>query len=140
MVQKDSVRPVDKVKTIAVDLDATLAEYDGWQGEGNIGQPLEGARDFLQELSDKGLYIIIHTARLSVAKHHLYDFESLSRVYHHIKDWLRYHQMPYNEIYTGQGKPDAKAFVDDRGVSCRPQDDKNAYKSALESIYKLVKE
>ena len=28
---------------IAIDLDGTLAEYDGWKGIDNIGKPIKGA-------------------------------------------------------------------------------------------------
>jgi hypothetical protein len=42
--------------------------------------------------------------------------------------------MPYDEIYVGQGKPVASYYVDDRGVRCLPQHDKDAYKKVLDVV------
>jgi len=39
--------------------------------------------------------------------------------------------MTYDEIYTGQGKPIAQAYIDDRGINCNPAQDSMAYEKVL---------
>jgi hypothetical protein len=48
-----------------------------------------------------------------------------------VKYWLDKHGFVYSEIYIGQGKPAASAYVDDRAVRCSPQTDARAFESAL---------
>jgi hypothetical protein len=50
-----------------------------------------------------------------------------------IIEWLEKYKFPYTDVYTGQGKPRAAAFIDDRAVYCSPQKDKNAFKTALDA-------
>jgi hypothetical protein len=47
----------------AVDLDGTIAEYEGWVGEDVIGDPIPGAIEFLLNLKHRGFDIVIFTAR-----------------------------------------------------------------------------
>jgi hypothetical protein len=49
--------------TIAVDLDGTLAEYEGWLGEEVIGPPIPGALAFLEDLHSAEAEIVIFSAR-----------------------------------------------------------------------------
>jgi len=48
-----------------------------------------------------------------------------------IIDWLEKYQFPYSDVYVGQGKPRAAAFIDDRAVKCSPQTEKDVFKKAL---------
>lgn len=48
---------------VAIDLDGTLAQYDTWQGEEVIGEPIPGALEFLRALYDRGYVIYIFSAR-----------------------------------------------------------------------------
>lgn len=44
---------------VAIDVDGVIADYSkGWQGEEHIGDPLPGAREFLQKLQDHGWKIL----------------------------------------------------------------------------------
>jgi len=47
----------------AVDLDGTIAQYDGWAGEDSIGDPFPGAIEFLLALKQRGFNIVIFSAR-----------------------------------------------------------------------------
>jgi len=123
------------MKSICIDLDATLAEYNGWKGVENIGQPLAGSVEFVNELAEKGYRIIIYTARLSPASNPRHGEQQIALKY--ITDWLDKHNFRWHDIYVGLGKPQAIAYVDDRAVSCRPQEDSNAYQHALTQIEKL---
>lgn len=70
---------------IGVDLDGTLAQYDGWKGIEHIGPPvplmLERVRLWLAE----GREVRIFTARVSVEE------PERGRVLDHIYDWLDLH-------------------------------------------------
>ena len=55
-----------------------------------------------------------------------------------IIDWLEKYKFPYTDVYIGQGKPRASAYIDDRAVHCSPQTDNNAFKSALSATRSLL--
>lgn len=121
------------MKTIAVDLDGVLAQYDKWQGIDHIGDPIPGAKGFLKSLTDKGYSIEIYTTRCNS---HVNN-EMVTHLAQRIYDWLDKHGMadrPKIGVYIHQGKPLATAYVDDKGVSCRPQEDTEAYAKALEQV------
>lgn len=50
---------------IGVDLDGTLAEYDGWHGIGHIGKPIKPMVDRVKRWLDEGRDVRIFTARVS---------------------------------------------------------------------------
>lgn len=49
---------------IGVDLDGTLAHYDGWQGVGHIGEPIGPMVDRVKAWLDQGKTVKIFTARM----------------------------------------------------------------------------
>jgi len=116
--------------SICVDLDGVLAKYDGWKGVGVIGNPIPGAADFTKELG-KLAHIIIFTTRCKqypVGKDHPIEVTgdtgdvTVSQLQHQVQQWLHRYGFHYDEIYIGQGKPIASAYIDDRALTCRPQD------------------
>lgn len=105
-------------KTVCVDLDGVLADYSqGWQGVDHIGEPIPGAREFLQALSAMA-DVVIFTTRCNPEVN---KPESVNLLKRRIEEWLHKHGMPYDDIYTGIGKPIAAAYVDDRAIECLPQ-------------------
>lgn len=125
------------MKTVAVDLDGTLAQYDGWKGVDHFGPPIDGAREFLRGLQDMGVRILIYTTRTNFSVNggnltvlHLVDL---------VERYLQEHDLPFDEVYAGEGKPLCAAIVDDRAVSCRVQDNPAAYQLALRDVKALVK-
>ena len=56
-----------------------------------------------------------------------------------IIQWLEKHDIPYADVYIGQGKPRASAFVDDRAVACSPMTDKNAFTAAEANLRKILR-
>lgn len=50
---------------IGVDLDGTLAEYDGWRGIKHIGPPIPAMLERVQRWLDEGRTVKIFTARVS---------------------------------------------------------------------------
>jgi hypothetical protein len=123
-----------------VDLDGTLARYESGDvqkyGIGHIGDPLPGAVEFINHLAKTGK-IIIFTVRLN-NEVNKFDLTESTRAYNAIADWLRKHKFKWDEIYVGQGKPDGTVFIDDRGVSCRPQENPNAYEEVLNHINNVI--
>lgn len=123
-------------KTIAVDLDGVLAQYSGWQGLEHFGRPLPYAGQFMERLKSLG-HVMVYTTRTNASCHPDYSGDALVSV---VKDWLDKYNIPYDRIYEGEGKPIASAYVDDRAVTCRPQDDGPhiAYDLAYDAVEELV--
>ena len=117
---------VPNIPTVCVDLDGTLAQYDGWKGIHHIGDPITGSREFLSSIRAMPAFICIHTTRANT---------DASRAI--IETWLLNNHMPYDMVSIG-GKPYAKAYVDDRAVACRPQESDQAYEVALLQIQELI--
>ena len=121
---------------VCVDLDGVLAKYEGWKGSQHIGTPLPGALEFAWELA-KFAEIIVFTSRCS--QDSLSDGVSTGQARIAVIDWLEKYKFPFTDVYVGQGKPKVAAFIDDRGVACRPQEDPDAYASALDVTREMIK-
>lgn len=112
-------------KTICVDLDGVLARYDGWHGLREIGEPIPGAREFINAL----VYhyrVVIFTSRCSTSINPKpegfgSDEKYVEFLVSLVGMWLTDNGFSDVEIWSGQGKPPAAAYVDDRSVVCRPQ-------------------
>lgn len=69
---------------IGVDLDGTLAHYDGWQGIAHIGAPIPKMVTRVQQWIAKGQVVKIFTARVGGA-----EDSSLAQIY--INNWCHRH-------------------------------------------------
>ncbi len=121
---------------VCLDLDGVLAQYDKWKGIDHIGDPIPGSLEFTKKLA-KIAEIVIFTSRCAQ------DVLEGSRITPgqlriRVIEWLEKHKFPYTDVYTGQGKPRAAAFIDDRAVPCSPQNDGNAFENALDQTRLLV--
>ncbi len=122
---------------VAVDLDGVLAEYSGWQGIDFTGAPLAGSVEFTRRVSEFADVVIFTTRcaaepnRIELGEPSRPAFDLAQRLLQKVKYYLDKHGFVYAEIYTGQGKPPASAYIDDRAVACHPQRDKDAYANAL---------
>jgi hypothetical protein len=101
------------LKTIAVDLDGVILEYDGtWLGVKHFGQPIEGVKAGLETIRKLGFRIAIYTSRNNpMVKEHHGDALSLTRA---VEDVLRFHEIPYD--YISLFKPLAAYYIDDRAI------------------------
>ena len=124
---------------VCLDLDGVLAKYEAWRGADQVGPPLPGALDFARSLA-KMADIIIYTSRCSNDNGGETSNSNLSpaQLRVHVVQWLEKHKFPFADVYTGQGKPKAAAFIDDRGVHCSPQDDPRAFAKALLATRQLL--
>lgn len=128
--------PVTQKPRVCLDLDGVLAQYDKWRGIDHIGDPIPGALEFAKKLA-KIAEIVVFSSRCAQ------DVAEGSRITPgqlriHVIEWLEKHKFPYTDVYTGQGKPRAAAFIDDRAVPCNPQRSKTAFNDALELTRILV--
>ena len=128
-------------KSVAVDVDGVLAQYDGWKGVEHIGDPIPGAVEFTKKLQEIAR-VVIFTTRVNADPKISGRNESVEMLTQRVKLWLDAHGFAYDEIYVGQGKPLAAAYVDDRAVTCCPQDGASdcEYKAALYDVRILVGE
>jgi hypothetical protein len=125
-------------KTVCVDLDGVLADYsEGWQGTDHIGDPIPGAVEFTRKLAAT-CKIVVFTTRCKADLFGRDASETVEALTSKVKAWLDRHGFAYDEIYAGQGKPIAVAYVDDRAVVCRPQVDDDAFGAALLAIQDLI--
>ena len=124
-------------RRVCVDLDGVLAKYDKWKGVDHFGAPVPGALEFMQKLA-KFSEITIFTSRCA---QDVLEGSRITPGQLRIKviEWLEKHGFPYTDVYIGQGKPRAAAFIDDRAVHCNPQRDKKAFDEALAQTKALVR-
>lgn len=134
-------------KSVAVDMDGVIATYDGWKGFDHLGEPIPGALEFLTELQ-QNYKVVIFTTRCNIKRNRehideahpgivLTDTGARRFLGERIEAWFKKHGLPYDEVYTGQGKPICTAIVDDRAVPCIPESDASAYDDALRLIEAL---
>lgn len=115
---------------VAVDFDGTLAQEQKYP---EMGPPFPGAREFMQELVDKGYTTIIYSCRTSPACH---TEEDVAKNHVRLVEWFAQYNIPYHEIWWGPGKPKAKCYVDDRAVSATG----GVYPELVEEVEYLVEE
>lgn len=126
-------------RTVCVELDGTLATYEHWHGDFHIGEPRPGAADFMRELVQREFHVVVFTTRTKC------DDPGLNRpndwtpdqAASFIRGWLSQHNIPFGDVYVGQGKPIATAYVDDRAVSIRTNPGPDDFAKALADVLKL---
>jgi len=116
---------------IAVDFDGVIAVHDAWQGVHHFGDPIPFAKEFLTKLQEK-YRIVIFTCRCNPLLNEKLATSELSAL---VENWLKAHDMPFDEVYTGLGKPIAQAYIDDKAICCMPQRfGKSEFKGALNHL------
>jgi len=50
-------------RAVCLDFDGVLNTYEGWKGEGELFEPREGAREFIEALQKLGYEVVIHSTR-----------------------------------------------------------------------------
>lgn len=73
---------------IGVDLDGTLAVYDGWKGVETIGEPIPLMVERIQKWRAQGIEVRIFTARVSGISR---DGRSIADIRELIKEWCVKH-------------------------------------------------
>lgn len=70
---------------IGVDLDGTLAHYEGWKGINHIGDPIPAMLERVKNWIDEGKTVKIFTARVC---QEFKDDKSITKI---IQDWCEFH-------------------------------------------------
>jgi hypothetical protein len=103
------------MKKVAVDLDGLILHTPP-KATGRFPVPLmppnPGAQSLLQSLRDVGLFVIVHTARISGAG----TTHTVAEITDHLKKYL----LPFDLVWDQRGKPIAHAYLDDRAVLVPP--------------------
>jgi hypothetical protein len=125
--------------TVCVDLDGVLADFsEGWKGVEHFGAPIPGAVEFTRQLSEIADVVIFTCRCQSALNHGVAPFLLANRV----REWLDKHGVAYADVYIGQGKPVASAYVDDRAVVLRPEEKagrpESLFRNALLDIRALL--
>lgn len=93
-------------RTIAVDFDGVIADYDGYKGPGVLGAPRDDVREALNLLRSEGWKIVIHTTR---GKDEVEDYL--------LRNAIAHDEINSNSDYRTPGvKPVADVYWDDRAV------------------------
>ena len=92
----------EKKRIIAVDLDGTLAQYDGWKGDDVIGDPIPAMVSRLKEEESEGATIVIFTTRGDVPERR-----------EPVEKWLEKHGLPAWEV-TNEKRSGYTEMWDDR--------------------------
>lgn len=71
---------------VAVDLDGTLAEHDGWQGIEHIGKPIPAMVARVLRWRAAGRIVVIFTARISDPNPHIAELAK-----HYVEQWCQEH-------------------------------------------------
>lgn len=98
-------------KTVAVDLDGTICDYDRWRGDDVFGEVRPGAKESLAELRDRGWRIVVFTVRGNVRR---------------VEEFLDSEGVPYDYVnynpdqpQGSSGKVAADVYIDDRAVNAK---------------------
>lgn len=119
---------------VCVDLDGVLAKYEGWRGINHIGPPLPGAVEFTHELG-KVARVVVFSSRCCEDNKGGLRWQVLKNL---VTDWLTRHGFHFDDVWAAQGKPAASAYIDDRAVTCRPQENGRAFDESLAQVQGLI--
>lgn len=100
------------LKWDGVDLDGTLAKYDGWKGHTSIGEPIQKMCDFIRKEHERGRNIRIFTARVSKVS---LDGQPKEPVVKAIQDWCEKH-LGFRPEVTNEKDRWLDRIYDDRAI------------------------
>ena len=118
-------------KRVMIDFDGVVSNYKhGWNNGKLVDEPNPGTKEALDELHDRGLEVVIFTARAS-ERHNTEPPSSI--LVADLKLWLAKYNIYYD--YITAEKLGAIAYIDDRALTF-----KNNWTEILSEITKMEKE
>lgn len=119
---------------IVFDFDGVIHGYRKGFHDGTIyDTPVNGIQDILDALRSRGYKIVIYSSR---CHSRFYNGKYQDSQIKEMEKWMKWWGVPYDEIYTGSGKPVCKLFVDDNAYRF-DKDEWNSY--MVEEIIDLTK-
>lgn len=91
-------------KVIAVDFHGTIRDH-----QGNV---IEAMKQKLGEFKNAGYHIIVYTSGIT----------RNPSIINGLNQWLKENQIPYDEVWQRQGKPDADIYIDDKAFNPLKED------------------
>lgn len=98
----------ERKQVLAIDMDGTLLQYDGWKGDAHYGDPQPGMREVLEKVREAGWLIVIWTTRGSDGA---------------IRSHLAKHNIPFDYINKNPHGPPSRSpkifadvYLDDRAI------------------------
>lgn len=116
---------------VGVDLDGTLAQYDGWQGHGHIGAPIQPMLDRVKAYLAAGVTVKLFTARATV------EGEERDVFLASWWDWCDRAGIPRLEV-TASKDFQMIALWDDRARSVVPNVGEDVYAAAEEVAKRIM--
>jgi len=104
---------------IGVDLDGTLAVYDGWKGPNFIGAPIAPMVNRVKEWLAQGRQVKIMTARVGPRKTSKDPFDTAAQQTYIIKRWCKTHLGQELEV-TATKDFGMEVLYDDRAIQVEP--------------------
>lgn len=124
-------------KTICVDFDGVIAQYDGFKDNDIFGDPIDGVQSAMEVLKKKGFTIIIFTTRTASSKLKKYLNDN-----HITYDYIN--ENPDQPKGSNSGKPIADIYLDDRAICFKGNsqkiDEKKEFEKAFDNYKKMTKE
>jgi len=118
-------------KRIMIDFDGVIHSYDnGWQGGKIYGKVIEGTKEAIDSLKDKGFEIVIFTTRASNTHNINPKSEQLVS---DMENWLNTNNIYFDKITSE--KLGAVVYIDDRAIRFE-----NNWNDIIEKINNLEKE
>lgn len=119
-------------KTIAIDLDGVLAQYEGWVSEDHTLPPVPGAKEFVEDLLQDGFDVAIYSTRPVLVVANWLDrwgfaFPQRYPIVNPASE-------KWGRIRISEGKPKALVYIDDRGFRFTGPDSWEAAKKAIFQI------
>ena len=118
---------------VAMDLDGVIADFsEGWKGDGVFGNLIPESLDFANWCLVKGGWLWIHTCRASAINPITGELRG-PEVERGVRDWLHSNGFSLNhpclELWTGQGKPYADLYIDDKAFPIRDGKEPEQYRT-----------
>ena len=102
-------------KVVIIDFDGTVAQSHKVFPE--TGEPFPGVKEALQKLKDDGFIVKIHSCRTS--GDYCWRPSEKAMHLHKMSQFMKEHEIPYDEIIDNMDKPLADFYIDDRAISFR---------------------
>jgi hydroxymethylpyrimidine pyrophosphatase-like HAD family hydrolase len=105
------------VKTLAVDIDGTIVTASPSRPDDfdvtKFGEVLPGAVETLEDLRRDGWFILLYSCRGNPSSNQGWTAPALKT---NIAMWADEAGVPYDDVWVGEGKPQANAYLDDKNV------------------------